>query len=241
MQTNKTILKYTLLSVSALVLTACQFSGVKGSGNVITQNRTVSETFKSIKAEKGLDVVLEQSNEMGISVAADDNLQSHIRTTVINGVLTITSDVNNYINVEAKQITVKAPNIESIEVRDGASFESKNTIKSTAITLKSHTGGTLRIAIEAEKATIETATAGTIKIEGKAISIETAAASGSHIDAQKLLSNDIIASASSAGTIEVNPLVSLNADASTGGTISYYNVPKNLNKKSTTGGNISKK
>ena len=199
MWTNKTIIKCALLSAFAMLLTACQFNGVKGSGNVVTQNRTVSETFKSIKAERGLDVVLEQSNEMGISVVADDNLQSHIRTTVTNGVLSITSDVNNYINVEEKQIIVKAPSIESIEVCDGASFESKNTIKNKTISLKANTGGTLKIVIACETATVETATAGTIKIEGKAISLETAAASGSNIDAQKLLSNDIIASASSAG------------------------------------------
>jgi hypothetical protein len=239
--TKKNLATWALFSVTALLLTACQFSGVKGSGKVVTQNRMVPEAFKTIIAAKGLDVVLEQSNATGISVVADDNLQSHIKTTVSNGVLKITSDINNYINVESKQIVVKAPNIESIEVWDGASFESKNTIKSKAIALKVNTGASLKISIECEKATIETATAGAIEIEGKAISLETAAASGSSIDAQKLLSNDIIASASTAGNINVNPLVSLNADAATGGTIHYFNVPKNLNKKSTTGGSISKK
>jgi hypothetical protein len=229
-----------LLIAISILLTACQFNGVKGSGNVVTENRTVSESFKNIKAENGLDVVLEQSNKTSITVIADDNLQRHIKTRIEGGLLTITSDIGNYINIESKKIVVKAPHIEGIEVRTAASFETKNTIKSQMISLKINTGASLNIAIEAEKATIEAASAGSVEIKGKAISLEAAAASGGKIDAEKLLSNDIIASASSAGLIEVYPLVSLSADASSGGCINYYNVPKNLNKKSDTAGSINK-
>jgi len=106
--------------------------------------------------------------------------------------------------------------------------------------LKSNTGASLHMALECEKATIETESAGSVKVNGKAITLEAAAASAGNIDAEKLLSNDIIASASSAGIIKIYPLVSLSADASSGGSINYYNVPKNLNKKSDTGGSINK-
>jgi len=240
LNSKKTILKSALFGVTILFLTSCQFNGIKGSGNVTTENRTVTDSFNSIKAERGLDVVLEQSTETSITVIADDNLHSHIKTTVNNGVLKITADVNNFINVDSKKIVVKMPNIESIQVSSGASFEAKNTINSNTIALKSSSGGSLNIAIESEKATSEASYGSTMRISGKAISHETAASSGSNINAEKLLSNDIIASASSGSVIHVYPLVSLNAVASSGGNISYHNVPKNLNKKSSSGGSINK-
>lgn len=228
------------LLLAGLLTTACQFNGVKGSGNVVSQNRPVTEDFKSIKAGNGLDIVLEQAPTSSIEVKADDNLQQHIKTTIQNGVLVITSDVNSYMNVESKEIIVKMPTIESIKIMEGSSFESRNTIKANELNIKCKTGATMKIAIECEKATVEATEAGSITIEGKAINLETAATTGSHIQAAKLLSNDIIASASTAGSITINPLVSLSADATTGGSINYVNVPKNLNKKSTTGGSIGK-
>jgi len=240
LNSKKTILKSALLGVTLLFLTSCQFNGIKGSGNVTTENRTVTDSFNSIKAERGLDVVLEQSTETSITVIADDNLHSHIKTTVNNGVLKITADVNNFINVDSKKIVVKMPNIESIQVSSGASFSAKKTIKSNTIALKTSSGASLNIVIESEKATSESSSGSTMRISGKAISHETAASSGSNINAEKLLSNDIIASASSGSVIHVYPLVSLNAVASSGGNISYHNVPKNLNKKSSSGGSINK-
>lgn len=226
-----------LLSIS---LASCQFNGIKGSGHVITVNRNFEGGFTSIKAEKGLDVTLEQAGQTNVSVVADDNVEKHIRTTVNNGVLNITCDINNFINVESKKIVVKAPSIQSVETSSGVSFNSKNTIKGHTISLKSSSGSSINMAIESDKAFCETSSGSTMIVSGKAIELETAASSGSSINAKKLLSNDITASASSGSSINVYPLVSLKADASSGGNVNYHNVPKNLNKQTSSGGAITK-
>jgi hypothetical protein len=221
-------------------MASCQFNGIHGSGNVTTENRNVSGDFKSIKAENGLDIVLEQSGETSVTVIADDNVQQHIKTTVENGVLKITSDVHSFFDVHSKKIVIKMPNIESIDVSSGSSFTSKNTIKGTDIELKTSSGASMEIAIEAEKASCESSSGSSMTLQGKAIDLETASSSGSNIDAEKLMSNTITASASSGSTIDVFPLVSLNADASSGGNINYHNVPKNINKQSSSAGTINK-
>lgn len=236
---KNTFLKFVALSLT-IAMASCQFNGIKGSGNVTTENRNISGDFKSIKAENGLDVVLEQSPSTSVTVIADDNVQQHILTIVENGVLKITSDVHSYLNVESKKIVVKMPEIESVQVSSGTSFNSKNTIKSNVIKLKSSSGSSLNIAIEVDKATCESSSGSSITVHGKAIELETASSSGSNIEAEKLLSNNITSSASSGSTTDVYPLVSLNADASSGGNINYHNVPKNINKKSSSGGSISK-
>jgi len=238
---NNTIAKSILVCSAFMLLVSCQFNGIKGSGNVTTENRPIAEDFTSIKVEKGLDVVLEQSNSKSITVIADDNVHKHIKTSIENGVLTITSDVTSYLNVNSKKIVVSTPIIENIKVSSGASLNSKNTIKSNKIAIKASSGATINIEVESENALCEVSSGSDMKISGKAIALETAASSGSSLDAEKLVSNQIIASASSGSNIDVYPLVSLKAVASSGGLISYHNVPKNLNKKSSSAGSIEKK
>jgi hypothetical protein len=231
---------YSLCAVIAL-LVSCQFNGITGSGNVTTEKRNLEGNFTAIEAGKGLDIVLEQSSDSEVTVVADDNLQKHITTKVSNGVLTISSDYNSYRNVRMKKVIVKMPNIESLKVKSGAHFSARNTIKSDNITIESSSGAEIKIAIEAAKTICEASTGSNLTIQGKSINFESATSSGSSIDAEKLISNNVIVSASSGGNSDVFPLVSLNANASSGGSICYHNVPTNLNKKSSSGGSITKK
>lgn len=232
--------KIVVTTAIGLLFASCQFQGIKGSGNVTTENRIVNGKFKSIKVEKGLEVILEQSQETKVTVVADDNLQKHILVKVSNGVLIITSDYSSYSNVKSKKILVKTLEIESIEVTGGANLSSKNTLKNEALTLKSSSGGNLKTQIETERANCESSSGSTISVSGKAIDLKISSSGGSNIDAEKLLSNTIIAKASSGSTLTVYPLVLLNAEASSGATIKYYNIPRNLNKKTGSGGAINK-
>jgi hypothetical protein len=223
----------------AIFLTSCQFQGIKGSGNVVTENRPVTEGFNAVKAGNGLEVVLEQADKAAIIVEADDNLQKHISTRIENGVLVISSDCNSFMNA-TKKITVQMPVITSVEVGSGANLNSKNTLKSGTISVKSSSGADIKIAIEAEKAICESSSGSSIDIMGKAIELETASSAGSSIDAEKLLSNTVTASASSGSTTDVYPLMSLKANATSGGNINYHKIPKNLNKSAGSGGSINK-
>ena len=98
----------------------------------------------------------------------------------------------------------------------------------------------VEVTIEADKAYCESSSGSQIIVKGKSISLETSSSSGSSIDAKELLSNDIIADASSGSSINLYPLRSLTAEASSGSNIIYYNSPKKLDKKTSSGGNIDK-
>lgn len=240
---NKAIANFTKFGIAAMVvlsITSCQFSfsGIEGSGNITTENRPVTEDFKSINASNRLDVVVEQAPTATITVEADDNVQKHITTRINDGVLYIKCDQNSFMNV-TKKVTVKMPAINGIIVDSGANLTSKNTLKTNAISINSASGSDVKVTVETEKATCESSSGSNITIEGKAIELEAASSSGSGIDAERLLSNTVTSSASSGSNIDVHPLVSLNADASSGGSINYHNVPKSINKKSSSGGSVN--
>ena len=226
----------------ALVVASCQYSidlgdSIKGSGNVISENRPVNGDFTSIEVSRGIDVIVTQSNIKSIEVKADDNIIEHISTDINNSILTITLD-KSVKNLSSKKVYVTLPNIESLRSTSGSSISSKNTLVVKSIDVKSSSGSEINIDVEAGKIICESSSGSEISVEGKAIKLEASSSSGSEIEAQNLLANDIIANSSSGSSIELHPIISLNAKASSGSDIIYHNNPKSLTKKSSSGGSI---
>lgn len=227
----------------AIFFSSCEFNtgrSITGSGNVTTETRTVGE-FRGISVSNTLEVEVEQGNSFEVTVEADDNLQQHIITKVENGILVIESEINNFINVEAKRIKVKMPIISSLEATSASSIKGINVIKSEKLLVDSSSSGEINIEVEVDDITCNSSSASSIEIRGKALKINTESSSSGEIDADELLANEVIANSSSAGSISVHPILSLNAEASSGGTVTYNSVPRdNLIQDSSSGGNISK-
>jgi hypothetical protein len=223
------------------LLVSCGMDGksITGSGNVTTQNRTMTGEFTKVKAEKGLDIVIEQAPSPMVIVEADDNLQGKILTTVENGVLKITCEYNSYINVKAKKVTVKMPVIEGIETESGVSLRSEGVLKSNDIKISASSGSSIEVNVESEKVTVESSSGSQINLSGKAINLSTSSSSGSSIEAGNLIANDVEADASSGSSTSVHAAVSINAGASSGSSIEYKGNPKKITKDESSGGGIS--
>lgn len=234
--------KLILIALTAMLFASCNHminkNAIKGSGNVTTENRTVTGDFKNLEVSNAIDLVIEQSEKTEIIVEADDNLQKGITTTVENGVLVIACEYNSFHNIESKKVTVKMPVINGLEASSAATVNSKNVLKGENININSSSASNINLDLEFENIFCESNSGSTININGKALKLKTEASSGSQIDASDFLANDVIAQASSGGTINVQPIVSLNAEATSGGNINYNKVPKTLNKKANSGGTI---
>jgi hypothetical protein len=237
------ITKFILVALTALLFASCNHSinlnSIEGSGNITTEKRTVEGNFKSIEVNNSIDLVIEQSDKMEIVVEADDNLQKHITTKVENGTLVISFDKNSFSNAGSKKVTVKMPVIDELEATSSATITSKNTLKGENIRLNTSSAASIDINIESDIITCDSSSGSSITINGKALKMETTASSGSEINATKLLANEITADVSSGASINVHPIVSLLAEASSGGDISYDIQPKSIQKKTSSGGTIS--
>ena len=237
------ITKFIVVSLIALLFGSCNQLGslnsITGSGRVTTEKRAFTEDFKSIEVSNGLDLVVEQSNKIEIIVEADDNLQKKIITKVENGVLIISCKSGNLINIASKKITVKMPIIEGLEANTAASINTNTTLRGERLILESSSAASIHAKVEYENIELSASSASSQNINGKAIRIETSASSGSELDASELLTNEVIADASSGGSITVSPIVSLKAEASSGGNIAYKNTPKSIQKEEHSGGSIN--
>jgi hypothetical protein len=237
------ITKFIVITLVALFFGSCnQLNGlnsITGSGNVTTEHRNVQGDFKSVSISNALDLVIEQSNKTEIIVEADDNLQKEIITKVENGVLVISCKFGNFNNVTSKKIIVKMPVIEELEAGSASTITSKSILKGNSISLSSSSAASINASVEYETIQLDGSSGSNQNIKGKALHLETSASSGSVIDATDLLSNEVIASSTSGGSLMVHPIVDLKAEVSSGGNISYHGTPKSIQKEEHSGGNIT--
>ncbi len=238
------IKKAFLILTFATVLVSCKISGdfgdgIKGSGNVTTESRSVNEDFKKVEVSYGIKVIVEQSQDKSITVEADDNLQPHIITKVINGVLIVEAD-EAYNSTKTPTVTVKMPVINGLSTTSGSKITNNKLIVTDNINVKSSSGSEIEINVEADNITLETSSGSNIEARGKALKLETASSSGSEIDAGKLLANEVVCQTSSGSSTNVHPIVSLKAKASSGSSIDYNNEPKTISKEESSGGSISR-
>ncbi|RWX02506.1 head GIN domain-containing protein [Flavobacterium cerinum] len=233
------ITKAIVAIVVSLFFSSCDFMGIKGSGNVTTENRTVTGDFTTVNVDDGMEVIIEQGPQSSITVEADDNLQKHIKTEVKNGELYISSDQN--ISNGAKRITVRLTDIKSISCDGGSSIKSSGLLKGNSIDLSSDGGSSVEVRVEAKNLNCDSSGGSSLAIVGMAHNIEADASSGSSIEANKLTAHNVKADASSGSSITVNPIDKLTADASSGSTIYYVGTPSKMEKNSDSGGNIVQK
>jgi hypothetical protein len=238
------ISKSIITVLAALLFNSCQFAvdlgdNVKGSGNIATEKREVTEDFTNIEVSQGIDLVITQSDTKSIQVEADDNIIEHIKTTISSGVLTIKMD-KSVRTKSSRKVKVSLPTIEALSSSSGATITNNGLIKSASLDIDASSGSEIDLFVEAENLIGESSSGSEVNLTGKALKIEVNSSSGSEINASELLTNEVIAGASSGSSIDIHPIISLNAKASSGSIIKYHNLPKNITKSASSGGSVSK-
>lgn len=233
-----------LLLLVTISLFSCQHYdkyAIKGSGNVVTISRQVSENFSRIEVSNALKVILEQSNDTQIIVEADDNLQNSIVTKIENGTLYIGRDNGNFRSNKPQKVYVKTPIIEEIYANSASSIKTNNTLKGVNITLKTTSAAKIEAQLAFENITASCSSASKINIEGMALNLDVKTDSAGKIEASNLLANNVTAESSSGSKMSIHPIISLKANANSGSKIEYNNNPKQTEKTSSSGGSIELK
>ena len=116
-----------LLTTGLLVLTAsCNSSqGIRGSGNVISEPRTVSG-FNAVKLNGTGQVVIEENGSESLVITADDNLLPYLTTEVTNNQLILGTKDNANLN-PSKDIMYKigVKDLNVMELGGSGSMEAK--------------------------------------------------------------------------------------------------------------------
>jgi hypothetical protein len=238
----KTLTKLTAIVFLLITTTSCfvdGITGIKGNGNVQTDDRNISSDFTSIKVQQGIKVYLTQGNSTEIAVEADENIIDLLITEVKNNQLKIYFEKNVY-RAKARNVYLTAKEISGIYTSSGASVKSENTLQVSTLDLDSSSGSSIKVHVNADEVTSETSSGANMDIFGQTNKISASASSGSSIDADELVADEGYASASSGANINVHVTGKLTAKASSGGDIDYEGNPKSINKNTSSGGSVSR-
>lgn len=238
----KTILsKLTIVIVTTVLFSSCavdMLNRVSGNKNVVTQDRKINDDFTSIKVSTGLDLYISQSNNVSLRVEADENLHDIIITEISNGVLKVYSEKNIW-KAKARSVYVSVKDLEEISATSGSDVYTENTLRVGNLRVMTTSGADARMTVNAENITTSSTSGSDIKMMGTAVNHTAKATSGSSIKSYGLKSQNVIAKVTSGANIDVYATESIDAVATSGGDIDYKGNPRQVNKKSTSGGSIS--
>jgi len=239
-----TLTKIIVGFIISLTLMSCQFNsnfsfGVKGNGNVETVERHISADFTEIKVSRGLDVYLTQSDEVSLSVQADENLHDIIMTEVENNVLRIYAD-ENISYAASRKIMVNIKDIEKITSTSGSDVYSTNTIRAEHLELRTTSGSDMELNVDVGVIDCKSTSGSDLRLSGKTNKLYAEATSGSDIKARDLKAKICNVKATSGADITVNTTNELYAKATSGGDIKYYGNPEKVSKKDGVSGSVRK-
>jgi len=230
--------KHILFGIFISTIIASCNNSIKGSGVVVTSIRSTPE-FTGVISRGSFNVYLTESPTYEVKIVADDNLVSHIETTVNNGILTISFKDNINIRNSARlDIYISAPHIERIDLEGSGNIETTNKLKAKELMLIMNGSGKIVVNDSCETATVQLNGSGNITLTGQAKN-QTISLSGSgNINASGFATENTIANLSGSGSINVWSTKSLNAHLSGSGSIFYSGNPDSVTKDLSGSGTI---
>ncbi len=179
---------------------------VRGSGNVVTEERDVSD-FTSVSLQGVGELFIDQTGSELVDITADDNLLPYIETRVSDNKLIISIQRNiTFSDVGELTYHVTVAELDSLEL-DGLSNITVDNLNGEALTVNLDGAGSITVSGEVDRQTVE------INGAGK-------------YDAANLKSREAVVTHSGAGLAVVQVSDQLDATLNGIGTVEYIGDPQ---------------
>lgn len=203
-----------------------------------TETRSVG-SFSGIKSAEAVDVYLKKGDKESVRVEVTGTSPSNVITEVVGSYLKIHMANGTFRKTNVK-VYVTYVDIDKISASSASNVFSEGTIKTKSMDINVSSAATVELNLEAESVVADVSSAGDIVLEGKTKKLDVEASSAGDIDAYRLESEEVKASASSAGSIKITATKDLDARASSGGDVRYRGNPMRTNTDSSSGGSVKK-
>ncbi len=206
------------------------------------QTRDIGD-FKAVYSSSGVTVTLVKASSPSIEYKMKKGDAKNLITEVKNGTLYIKTKSNksSWGNSTQAEVIVYYTNLEKIKTSAGCTVKSDNTIKSNTMEIEVTSGSTAKLEIEANRVEADVSSGATLKLKGKANKGDFEVRSGSTLNASRLITDDVVAEASSGASLSIHANETLEATANSGASISYMGNVKNENIDAGRSGSINRK
>ncbi|MFD2145951.1 head GIN domain-containing protein [Mucilaginibacter antarcticus] len=237
------ITHYNLLAIVAsaatLMFTSCKISCEKGSGNITTDTRTVTD-FNKLDVSGAYKIILKQDSSLTVSVTADDNLQKFIKTEVSGDKLRITTNKKSICTSGDITVTIGVRHLEKVDASGAVNVTTDG--KLVAKNFDFDLSGATNINMDLDAADVHTDGSGVtdITLRGQASRHVIALSGGGKIHAFDFIVGSYDISTSGASDCDINVLRELTVNSSGASSINYKGNPTTVNNKKTGVSSIKK-
>jgi hypothetical protein len=242
---NKILLGLFILILAGITILMIMFRvsvdrtpGLEGSGRVVRQDREIT-AFHAIDVSGKIQVELSLGDRESLSLEADDNLLEHLRTEVVDHVLTISLEGWGIRNATLN-VAVGFTELEAIEGSGGARIRATDTVQGTFLRHSLASGAYSELELRLEELALDLSGGAHAFLKGEVQKVTAKSSGGSEIRASQLFVEDCSLETSSGSLNELHVTGLLGINASGGSQVNYTGNPLLREVSSSGGARINK-
>jgi len=217
-----------IASLVSLVLifsltTPVMADGIKGNGNVTTEEREVSY-FTGIKVNGAYTIYLSQDDKCALKVVADENIQKVIKTEVRNNVLYVTNDKSIH-NSKKMELYICFKHLRFIKANGAISLKNEDVLKFDDFKIEMNGASTAKLELTANKLTVDNSGASSVTLEGKTKMLDIEISGAGSVNAVELKAQEGRVDISGVGSGKVFVEEKLSVSISGIGSVKYKGDP----------------
>lgn len=218
---------FLLLALLIVGTAVAQVKRIKGTGYLLVQARDASKPFTKISVQQGITLYLKQGKEFGITIEADDNIISHVKTEIKNGQLNVFLDPNVIIrSFTAMNVSVATPEITDLDVSSAARLIGSSPLRVDKLELSASGAAVVKLEVEGKELDVEASNAAKLELKGAVDRLELEMSSSATLKAWDLRVTDCDAEVSNAAKAEVYVSGTLGVQLSSAGLLVYDGNPR---------------
>lgn len=206
------------------------------------QTRTLSD-FSKIDLSGSITATLVQSNESKIDIKMIKGSEESLITEVSGGKLTVKfkKGFMNWNNNKKAEVTIYYAKLNEIDASAGSAVKSDDVITGNALTFDVSSGANMQLSVEGDMVNIDASSGAAINIKGSSEKAVIDASSGASVNAKYLEVDHTSADVWSGASITCVANKSIEAEASSGGSIKYIGEPtkQNIDVGKYSGGSVT--
>jgi hypothetical protein len=231
-----------LLTVAAFFAPGCIIvingNSAQGSGNIITEERQVSE-FDKIHLKGSGNVVLTQGEKQSLEIKTDDNIMPLIETDVRGKKLTISHGKHN-LRPTTFEVYITVKNLEGVAISGSGDISGKGRFVAYTFYAEISGSGDMNLEVETGKLASKISGSGSIHLSGKAEDYIVSISGSGKINAFDVEAKNVSVKISGSGDCRVTASESLDAKISGSGDVYYKGRPQINSKISGSGSLMSR-
>ena len=214
-----------LFFVAILTVTGCNAFVTRGSGDLVTEQRQVSN-FDRVELSGMGEVVITQDGSESLSIETDDNIMKYVEAVVEGGTLKLGfKDRVNFISPSRLVFYVSVDDLNGVAVSGSGDIES-DMLKTDHLDVAVSGSGDVQVAeLSTGEVNADISGSGEVYLSGDATTQDLTISGSGKYQAGDLCSGSVTVSISGSGKATVCAIETLESDISGSGSVNYYGQP----------------